>query len=296
MRLLAVVLGTLLLSVSCAREPGKSAAETKAPVPDNSVPAPTQASTQTSRELFARWIDDQLNPHNAALDRIVDEQPWTLAPAPNTYIVLGIAKRRSAESMAASRESPFFSFVLLVQSEAAERLISPKLLGARLPYWGVPDDSVNSVNHLKAIEASSIQIRKNEYAFGIRFREGITGKLSSVHYEVLSLLRYHEGELQEVFRDVVWGYLRTFDGVEKVCAVDAHIVSQPSEDGEFFTLTRKYRGLSLDYPAGEPAPTGCRAFPEMERAKRHVWDPKTGKYLDPKGIFLPWDFAGKGYL
>ena len=84
------------------------------------------------------------------------------------------------------------------------------------------------------------------------------------------------------------------------CNMETAIVSEPSPQTEFFTITRKhsrsYLGDSRMYPtlAADQEPIElCPAFEKLRLPNIHTWDPAQGRYTDPEFTIRHQD-PGKG--
>jgi hypothetical protein len=198
-------------------------------------PTPVEKQAQeatpppSEESAFKEWVASQLEARGVSFVDITDRKPWPLAPEPNTSIVLGLAKRPAPATFGI----PFvyFPYILLIQT--TENPLPPKLLGLELRTdlnVGDPKDK-NSDTYPKTIDIGPYQITNNEYAFGVTVIEGSLGNKSGQLYELLGLYRYQNGELKEIYRDVLWVYSKYSEPDYSSCNIDLKIVTQPAESG-----------------------------------------------------------------
>jgi hypothetical protein len=248
-------------------------------------------------QVFESWVKSQIDAGDVSFDRIVDRKVWPSAPVPNVTAVLG-TERRPQTGPIKYADYVYVPFVLLAQGEADGKS-SLKSLGVVLTDLGTP----------VSLNVAPVQIREDEYAFGATYREGIPGNKSGFIADIMSLYRYHDGELKEIFRDVVWMYSKYSDWQSNTsassCNVDLRIVPQPSDAGPdgFFRIARElqrsYFSDAKNPQFGNPAlpevPADCSLVKLFQKPEIHTWDTTTGIYVDHRGRFLQADDLYKGW-
>ena len=139
-----------------------------------------------------------------------------------------------------------------------------------------------------------------EYAFGIRTVAELVCNKSGVAFEYLNLFRYESASVKEIFDEVLWVYNKYSEPGFRSCNTETAIVSEPSPQTEFFTITRKhsrsYLGDSRMYPilrADQEPIELCPAFEKLRLPNIHTWDPAQGRYTDPEFTIRHQD-PGKG--
>jgi hypothetical protein len=266
-----------------------------------SVPAalPSERSQPTpgESERIAEFVKSQVETGNVYFDSILDRQVWPLAPDPNTSIVLGLTRQTKMQTLGTGLNAGHLPFVLLVQSGSGEKSEDLKLLGMIL-------QTSDEEHYPQSIDVTPFQIADDEYAFGVRSRAGSTGNKGGQLFEVMSLYRYHDDELQEIFRDTVWAYSKYSEKNWKSRNVDMKIVSQPAREGRFFTITREYvrsylgNAKNPEFSNSQDlteTPGDCSLSERFGIPKSHSWNTEKDKYLDSRGAFLDWDDFYKGW-
>ncbi len=205
---------------------------------------------------------------------VLDVKAWPNGPRANTYIVLTMVKR-SPETQT--------GVLVVAQSSGPNGLEHPKSLGA-LDLGGISPNKIS-------IDVGPYQIRKNEYAFGIRsVADGLVGNKGGLAFEFLELFRYQPSGMKSILAELVWGYSRYLEADSRSCNTETTIVSEPSKTSEFYDLTRKhqrsYLGDGRMYPrAAEETPTeSCQWFYKLQFPNLHTWDERSGTYTDPENI------------
>jgi len=253
-------------------------------------------ATPNESERIEEFVKSQLEKGDVYFNRILDRQAWPQAPFPNTSIVLGSIRRTKVERLGFG-SGDYLPFVLLLQSGSGEKSEALKMLGLIL-------QSRAEGNSPQSIDVTPFRIADDEIAFGVRSRAGDVGNKSGQLYEVMSLYRYHDGELQEIFRDTVWAYSKYSEKNWNSCNVDMKIVSQPAKEGRFFTITREYvrsylgntKNPEFSNSQGQTeTPGDCSLSERLRKPNTHSWNVEKGKYLDARGAFLDWDDFYKGW-
>jgi hypothetical protein len=249
--------------------------------------------------LFESWVESQIDAGNVSFVSIVDRKAWPSAPVPNVTAVLGIEKRPQTGAFKYA-DYEYLPFVLLAQGEADGKSSSLNSLGVV-----VVDPPIGFVS----LNVAPIQIRQDEYAFGATSRTGNPGNKGGTIFNLISLFRYHDGQIKEIFRDVVWMYSKYSDWESSTsarsCNVDLMIVPQPSDPGPdgFFNIARQFsrsyfgdaRNPQFGNPALPEVPADCSLSKLFQKPEIQTWDPTTGRYLDHRGRFLQWDDLYKGW-
>jgi hypothetical protein len=251
----------------------------------------TAAASTAAQDLrLEEWVQIQLTKEKPERVTILEQKLWPHAPQANTYVIVavGIRKPDTPNPICTSCPQEFRDFVvLLVQSSTSRELANPKLLSyfsfrsGILLGTGVPRIS---------IDFGPYQIREREYAFGIRsVDDELVGNKGGLAFEYIRLFRYQSAELKEIFDEVRWGYSKYSEPGFRSCNTETMIVSEPSPQGEFFTLTRKhsrsYLGDSRMYgpkSSDEMPIESCPDFDRLRFPNIHTWDTTQGRYVDPE--------------
>jgi hypothetical protein len=245
------------------------------------------------------WVNSRLEIKGASLVNITSEKPWPFAPGPDTRVVLGLAKVPASETeVKYGRPFDYFPFVLLVQSDAAGT--TPTALGLNL----MKDVYVSGPETFKEnppidVDVGPFRITENEYAFGVTVITGEVARLGGSLYEMMDLYRYHDNELKEIYRDVVWAYYKLSGPNPESCNVDMEILTQPSTEGEFYTITRQYKrsylgdGINAEFRGVQNTRAtpveSCRATVDFKAPYTQKWNTEKKMYLDHRGLFLSID-------
>lgn len=271
-------------------------------VPPNS---PTsEAETIATEEISPEWVKTHLEAAHVSFVSIVDRKPWLQAPVPSATAILGIARQPAQGPLKELLQYSYFPYVLLAQTQSGKDSSLPKLLGLAVSpdfYVVEPFTGLEEQRPLW-LDVDRYQIRADEYAFGARLLTGSLGNKGGPLAEVLSLYRYHDGVLKEIFRDVVWSYSKYSDEGWRSCNVDMQIVSSPSATDGFFRLTREYRRsyfgdstarsmVSNTYREDLNEVPACSLSTPLKTLNTHLWNTEKGLYLDARGRLLqPDDF------
>jgi len=247
------------------------------------------------------WVRSQLTKEEPEQVTILDQRQWPYAPAPNTHIILLVARKKPDKldpALATRIQEHQDWVVLLAQSSSSRELANPKTLAyyTLYSYTTLPGTSPR-----KSIDVGAYQIRAREYAFGIRtVADQLVGNKSGVAFEYLNLFRYESASVKEIFDEVLWVYNKYSEPGFRSCNTETAIVSEPSPQTEFFTITRKhsrsYLGDSRMYPtlrADQEPIELCPAFEKLQLPNIHTWDPALGRYTDPEFTIRHQD-PGKG--
>jgi hypothetical protein len=262
-------------------------------------------------DLSPEWVKSQVEMNGAFFVSIVDHQKWPSAVDPNTIVVLGIAKQKETGTLARVNEFSYFPFVLLAQS-SEDRTMPARLLGLalRTDLFVLEPKTGNEEFRPLSIDVTPLKIRENEYVFGVTLLSGPgVGNRSGMLVDMVSLYRYHNSQLKEIFRDAVWAYSKYSEPNYSSCNVEMKILSQPSAAGDFFTLTRQYSRSYLaeeqnpDFTGANSSPqhfaetptTSCSLTRDLQTPHAQTWNAEKGLYLDASGWFLQWDDFGKGW-
>jgi hypothetical protein len=292
-----LILLFVLVDLGCSRESGPPQAApatqpSAVPAARMSNPAPSEAQTAAGKipELDS-WVKSRIEVSNPSFVSIVEQQPWPHAKTPNTTIVLGIAKRSTEGShLAEIMDQISFPFVMLLQAKSAENPASRMLAVDYRDDWGTGEGV--------SLDIRPIQILPDEYAFGVKTVSGSLGNKSGVLVEVLSLYRYRDNRLEEVFRDAVWVYSLYSEKDTQSCNVELEIESQPSGQGGYFTLTRRYRksylGSFRTPPPADDTDVPCALTERFRKPNTHRWNPENGKYVGAAGRFMTEDDVDGG--
>jgi hypothetical protein len=300
---------SLLLGIASCRQSQPGVSIQPATESESSSPqTPTRDEPRFIPDIkseFGDWVALQLETHDATLINIVDQKPWLQSSVPNTTAVLGVAKKKATGLWAKYREYQYFSFVLLAQSQAAGRMSSPKLIGLDLN-----TDLIVPGAHPQTINVSPIQIRADEYAFGVEFLAGSVGNKGGELYGMMSLYRYHDNELREIFRDVIWVYSKYSDPDFRSCNVDMFLDSEPTPDSDFYAITRNYNRSyfgesknpeftnisSTAVRVADHLTENCSLTNQLKNPNTHKWNPSRHLYVDTGESYLDRRDFGIGGL
>jgi len=149
------------------------------------------------------WVRSQLTKEEPEQVTILDQRQWPYAPAPNTHIILLVARKKPDKldpTLATGIQEHQDWVVLLAQSSSSRELANPKTLAyyTLYSYTTLPGTSPR-----KSIDVGAYQIRAREYAFGIRTVAELVGNKSGVAFEYLNLFRYESASVKEIFDEVL---------------------------------------------------------------------------------------------
>ena len=245
------------------------------------------------------WVASQVKPRNITVDSVVNLTPWPRGSQPNLFVILATGSKPSRSPGVTEFD---FGFVILAKSQTPRELRGPQLLALFAPEDTTPDQdwpisvSARRLSSPLSIDVAPFQIRKGEFAFGVRYGTDDLGNKGGHAYEVLSLFRYHDAKLSEIFRAVTWAYERS---MEDTCNSDMVIIANPPRAGDesgYFTLTskhkRSYSGDTRNPPSAyfegphSIAVKSCEPFREFEKTNVHTWNAARGVYLDQDGKWL----------
>ena len=300
LRKLSLTVVAFVVAASCSgqrAEPtlhGSETAATQATAAIESVKSGQKGSTADNESRFKDWVNAQLEAKGASLADLTDRKQWPFAPMQNSEIVLGLGKF-PAEAAVAAQGTPFgyHPFVLLLQSNAAEA--TPKLLGIALRTDMYMDPPERRVIRPEAIQAGAFRIKEDEYAFGVTVISGEVVQHAGTLYGMMGLYRYHDGALKEIYRDVVWAYGKYSEPDSASCTVEMEIVTPPSKDSIFYSITRQYKRSYLgnsknpeyrSLNSGETPVPSCSMTADYRAPYTQEWNPDKELYLDHRGLFL----------